>query len=800
GRRTPLPWSNIIANRDFGFLVTESGGGYTWYRNSREFKLTPWANDPVTDRQGEIFYISDLDEKCHWSLTPMPIGGSGPYTVRHGFGYSVFEHESNGIRQSLTMFAALELPVKVCIIGLKNLTGRQRRLRATYYLRPVLGVTDSETSPFIVTKAGKNGMLCIENRFTRDFGDCIAFLAASQEEMSYTGDRAIFMGHRGDDAEPAGLSGERLNEAAGAGMDPCAAVSCIAEPAPGEEAVIVFLLGCAAGMEEAEAMKNRLSRPENAKAELDRVKAFWREKLGAIQLHTPDDSFDMIMNGWLLYQVISCRLWARSAYYQAGGAYGFRDQLQDCMALLDLWPELSREQILLHASRQFREGDVQHWWHAERGNGIRTRYSDDLLWLAFVTAEYLEKTGDDSILYESVPFLEGNLLAEGEYERYEEPRRADIEANLYEHCVLAIDISLKTGPHGLPLIGSGDWNDGMNGVGREGRGESVWLAWFLLTILQRFIPICLRMNDFRRAELYREKAAMLIGSVEREAWDGSWYRRAYFDDGTPLGSARNSECMIDSISQSWAVISGMAKPARAREAMEAVRKFLIDTDEGIVRLLTPPFGDGDLQPGYIKGYLPGVRENGGQYTHAAVWVVLAFAILGMGDKASEVFHMINPINHTRTGIEYSRYKAEPYVMAADVYAVSPHAGRGGWTWYTGAAGWLYRVGLENIAGFRRKGERLFIDPCIPASWKSFRITYRYKGAVYNIEIRNPDGVSSGVSHIIADGRISREGCIVLSADGEHSVAVIMGVPYYLPAGPEQDTQGPGEAYAMRSEE
>ena len=798
GRRTPLPWSNIIANRDFGFLVTESGGGYTWFRNSREFKLTPWANDPVTDRQGEIFYISDLDEKCHWSLTPMPIGGSGPYTVRHGFGYSVFEHESNGIRQSLTLFAALELPVKVCIIALKNLTGRQRRLRATYYLRPVLGVTDRETSPFIVTKAGKNGMLCIENRFTRDFGDRVVFLSASPDEMSYTGDRALFMGHRGDAAEPAGLSGESLNEVTGAGLDPCAAVSCISEPAPGEEAVIVFLLGCAAGMDEAAAMKKRLSRPENAKAELERVKAFWREKLEAIRLNTPDDSFDMMMNGWLLYQTISCRLWARSAYYQAGGAYGFRDQLQDCMALLNSWPELSREQILLHASRQFKEGDVQHWWHAERGNGIRTRYSDDLLWLAFVTAEYLDKTGDYSVLYESVPFLEGNLLAEGEYERYEEPRRADIEASLYEHCALAIDISLKTGPHGLPLIGSGDWNDGMNAVGRDGRGESVWLAWFLLTILQRFIPICLRMKDFRRAEIYREKAAMLIESIEREAWDGSWYRRAYFDDGTPLGSARNSECMIDSISQSWAVISGLAKPARAREAMEAVQKFLIDADEGIVRLLTPPFGDGDLQPGYIKGYLPGVRENGGQYTHAAVWVVLAFARLGMGDKASEVFHMINPINHTRTGIEYSRYKTEPYVMAADVYAVSPHAGRGGWTWYTGAAGWLYKVGLENIAGFRRKGEKLYVDPCIPASWKAFRITYRYKSAVYNIEIRNPDGVSTGVSHVIVDRRVNREGCIELSTDGVHSVEVIMGEPYYLPAGPEPDTLRPGEEHTIGS--
>lgn len=789
GRRTPLPWSNIIASKDFGFLVTESGGGYTWYGNSREFKLTPWANDPVTDRQGEIFYISDLDERCHWSLTPMPAGGSGPYTVRHGFGYSVFEHESNGIRQSLTMFAALDLPVKICIVSLKNLTGRQRRLRMAYYMRPVLGVTDSLTSPFITTKAHKNGMLCIENRFIRDFRGRIAFLAVNSGNVSYTCDRALFMGHRGDFAEPAGLYGENLNGATGAGMDPCAVVSCIVEPAPEEEVMTVFLLGCAGSEDEAMVLRDRFSSPEEAKQELDRVKEFWIGKLGAIRLQTPDDSFDIMMNGWLMYQTVACRLWARSGYYQAGGAYGFRDQLQDCMALLSVWPELSRKQILLHASRQFREGDVQHWWHAERGNGIRTRYSDDLLWLAFVTSEYLEKTGDDSILHESVPFLESDVLSESEHERYEEPRLSGIEASLYEHCALAIDISLVTGPHGLPLIGGGDWNDGMNAVGRYGSGESVWLAWFLLTILHRFIPICYRMKDFKRAELYREKAASLIESIEREAWDGSWYRRAYFDDGTPLGSARNSECMIDSISQSWAVISGMAKPARAREAMEAVQKFLVDADEGIVRLLTPPFDEGELQPGYIKGYLPGVRENGGQYTHAAVWVVLAFTRLGMGDKASEIFHMLNPVNHTRTDMEYLRYKTEPYVMAADVYAVSPHAGRGGWTWYTGAAGWLYKVGLENIAGFSKKGEKLYISPCIPASWKSFSITYKYKDAAFFIEIRNPDGVSSGVSHIIVDGHVSRENCIELSLTGKHYVEVIMGEPDYQSAEPELDIMG-----------
>lgn len=777
GRRTPLPWSNIISNRDFGFIITESGGGYTWYKNSREFKLTPWVNDPVTDRQGEIFYISDLDEKCHWSLTPMPAADEGPYTVRHGHGYTVFEHESHGIRQSLTMFAAVDQPAKICIVSLKNQSGRQRRFKLTYYIRPVLGVDDTNTSQYIATRIDKkSGLLFIENKFSRDFRGRNVFLAANGGNVSYTCDRASFIGCSGNIAEPAGITGEGLAETAGAGIDPCAAVSCIAEAAPEEETIVVFVLGSGESDDHAVSIASRFLPVDNALRELETVRSFWDEKLGTIQLQTPDDSFDMIMNGWLLYQVTACRIWARTGYYQAGGAYGFRDQLQDCMALMGIWPELSRNQILLHASRQFTEGDVQHWWHAERGNGIRTRYSDDLLWLAYVVSEYLEKTGDTAVLDETVPFLEAGVLNEDEDERYEEPRLSDKSASLYEHCVLAVDRSLETGPHGLPLIGGGDWNDGMNTVGHKGAGESVWLAWFMLTILHRFIPICRLRKDYKRAELYRIKAEQLIENIEQQAWDGSWYKRAYFDDGTPLGSVRNSECMIDSISQSWSVISGAAKPARAREAMSAVLKHLVDADEGIVKLLSPPFSDGDLEPGYIKGYVPGVRENGGQYTHAAAWVVLAFTKLGMGDKASEIFHMLNPINHTRTGIEYSRYKAEPYVIAADVYAVSPHTGRGGWTWYTGAAGWLYKVGLENIAGFVKKGERLYIDPCIPSSWKSFGIIYRHRNAQFYIHVKNPDGVNYGVSLITVDGNICSEGYIDLSLSGVHHAEVIMGVP------------------------
>ena len=775
GRYTPAPWSNIIAGTNFGFIVTESGGGYTWAENSREYKLTPWSNDPVSDRQGEIFYVNDLDESCHWSLTPMPAGDSEPYTVRHGRGYSVFEHNSFGIDQSLTMFAAVDSPVKICLVSLVNLTGRKRNLSITYYIRPVLGVDDNLTSQYIVTRKGDNGLLLIENKLSLEFKGKIAFMGTNIREYTVTGDRTSFFGLRGDTAEPAALVNNTLAEITGAGLDPCAAISAKVSLEPEEELTVVFLLGYANSQEDAGVVAGHFLVPEAARNELERVKQFWNEKLEAIQIHTPDDSLDIMLNGWLMYQTVACRLWARSGYYQAGGAFGFRDQLQDSMSVVNTWPELTRKQILLHASRQYKEGDVQHWWHAEKGKGIRTRYSDDLLWLPYVSAEYVEKTGDNAIIEEQIPFLVGNILEEGEDEKYEEPVCLEQTASLYEHCALAIDRALETGPHGIPLMGGGDWNDGMNTVGNKGRGESVWLGWFLISILNKFIPLCRLMKDSTREGKYVDSAAKILESIEREAWDGSWYRRAYFDDGTPLGSVQNTECRIDSISQSWSVISGVARPQRMQEAMDAVQKYLVDRNEGIIKLLTPPFDNGDLQPGYIKGYVPGVRENGGQYTHAATWVVLAFALLGLGDKAGELFHMLNPVNHTRTSIEYSRYKGEPYVIAADVYGEHPYTGRGGWTWYTGAAGWLYKVGLENIAGFRKIGDRLFIEPCIPHSWSRFEMNYHSGKTSYNIEVRNPDAVSSGVTYIAVDGKPSPEGFISLSDDGGyHRVEVVMG--------------------------
>lgn len=773
---TPAPWSNVISNRRFGFLVTEVGGGYTWAENSRENKLTPWSNDPVIDMPGEVFYIKDLDRDRFWSVTPMPVRQEETYVVRHGFGYSIFEHTSHGLEQNLTLLAAAEEPVKLCVITLRNITGAQRNLSLTCFIRPVLGVNDSVTSPYIITCFdASSGLLAMENRYNSEFAGRVAFIGSSEPNPTFTGDRSEFVGVHGSLSEPAALFGDGLSGKTGAGLDPCAAMQVKVTLAPGQGHEVVFLLGQTEDIRSAAALAAAYKASGSARKEMERVRSHWDEKLGSLRVSTPDTSMNLVLNGWYLYQVIVCRLWSRSAFYQSGGAYGFRDQLQDSMAVTYTWPELTRSQILLHASRQFVEGDVQHWWHAEVGKGIRTRYSDDLLWLPFVTSDYIENSGDWAILEEEVPYLEDRLLSEHEDERYSVPTVSGQQGSLYDHCVRTIEISLRFGSHGIPLMGSGDWNDGMNTVGNKGRGESVWMGWFLYTVLKRFIPLCRRMKEEERAARYETAAREIAEALEREAWDGSWYRRAYFDDGTPLGSVQNSECRIDSIAQSWSVISGAARPGRAEEAMSSLENYLIDRGEGIVKLLAPPFDEGVLRPGYIKGYVPGVRENGGQYTHAAAWVVLAFAKLGYGDKAWELFHLINPINHARTPIEYCRYKVEPYVVAADVYAVPPHTGRGGWTWYTGAAGWLYRIGMEHILGLKKRDGSLVFDPCIPKNWDRYGMEYRFGKTLYRIEVSNPDKVNHGVVMVSVDGTPRADGKVPLLDDGvEHRVLVLMG--------------------------
>lgn len=777
GMYTPLPWINVIANPRFGFLVSESGGGYTWAENSRENKLTPWSNDPVSDLPGEVLYLRDETTGEYWTPTPLPIREKESYTVRHGLGYSIFHHESHGISQELKVFVPTDEPAKISWLRLINQEREKRSLTITYYLKPVLGVSEQITQQFVTAEfLADKEIILLKNSYNQDFPGRIAFIAASVPLLSFTTDDTEFVG-QGDSLEaPEALERERLSGSLAPGGYPCVAVQAAVELPPGEEREVVFVFGSEMGREKAVEIALAYRNTGRAKEALDKVKRAWRKRLDTIQVATPDISLDIMLNNWLLYQTLSCRLWGRSAFYQSGGAFGFRDQLQDVLSLIYAEPELVRNQILLHAAHQFVEGDVQHWWHPVAGDkGVRTRFSDDLLWLPFVLGEYIEKTGDVDILNVKVPFLEDAPLKEGEQERYGIPRVSQEEATVYEHCLRAIDRSLKFGAHGLPLMGTGDWNDGMSSVGSRGKGESVWLGWFLYRTLMKFASFCPIMQDEEREKKYREAAQKIVDSIEAEAWDGSWYRRAYFDDGRPLGSSENSECKIDSLAQSWAVISGAGRKDRISEAMTSLENYLIKEEEGLILLLTPPFDEGDLNPGYIKSYVPGVRENGGQYTHAAVWVIAAYAKLGMGDKAWALYHMINPINHSRTSIETATYKVEPYVMAADVYAVPPHVGRGGWTWYTGAASWMYKTGLEEILGFKKQGNQLMLEPCIPKEWTEYIINYRYGETLYKIHVKNPLSLNQGVKTVLEDGKEVPDRVIMLNDDGrEHRIEVIMG--------------------------
>lgn len=774
---TPAPWSNIIANgQEFGFQVTETGAGYTWSVNSRENRLTPWSNDAVSDPPGEIIYLRDEDTGTVWSATPLPIRESEPFIIRHGQGYSVFEHTSHGISQELLLFAPLDAPVKVSLLRLRNRGDRKRRITVTLYNELVLGVHRTTSAPYVITGIdAPAATIFAQNPFNNEFAERVAFVATSEELASATCDRKEFLGRNGTLSSPAAMRRIHLANRDGAGLDPCAALRITIELDPYEAREVVFLLGEAATKEEGQTIVQNYRRPAAVNEAFEKMLAHWDDLLGTVQVKTPDAAMDTMLNRWLLYQTLSCRIWARSAFYQSGGAFGFRDQLQDVMALVYSSPAIARQQILLACAHQFKEGDVQHWWHPPSGRGVRTRFSDDLLWLPFVTAFYSSVTGDLSVLDEVVSFLEQPLLKPDEQEAYMQPSISSESASVYEHCLRALERSLAVGEHGLPLMGGGDWNDGMNRVGHLGKGESVWVGWFLYTTLVEFAPICDGRNDSVRGDRYREHTANLKTALAENAWDGDWYRRAYFDDGSPLGSVQNSECRIDSIVQSWAVISGAAENYRAQRAMAAVEEYLIRRGDGLVILFTPPFDKGKLDPGYIKGYVPGVRENGGQYTHAALWTLIAFAILGDGERAGELFSLLNPVNHSSTRAGLHKYKVEPYVAVGDVYAVPPHTGRGGWTWYTGSAGWMYRAGLESIIGFKLRGAKLSIDPCIPRWWREFEITYRRGSTLYRIKVENPLGVSRGVAVLELDGAAQADGQIALADDRQqHFVRVVLG--------------------------
>jgi cyclic beta-1,2-glucan synthetase len=777
GQWTPAPWLNVVSNRkDFGFQVTETGAGYTWSVNSRENRLTPWSNDVVSDPVGECVYLRDEDTGTIWSPTPLPVREAEPYSIRHGQGYTVFEHTSHGISQELLMFVPLDASVKISLLRLRNRTDRKRCISVTSYAEPVLGVQRGASAPYIITQIdGATGAVFARNPYNNEFAERIAFADISERERTLTCDRKEFIGRNGSHARPAALRRVSLAGRIGAGLDPCIALQTQIELEPGEAREIHILFGEGESIEAARSIVTEYRSSSKVNEAFEKVLAYWDNLFGAIEVRTPDAALDTMLNRWLLYQALACRLWSRSAFYQSGGAYGFRDQLQDVMALVYAEPQLAREQILRAAAHQFKEGDVQHWWHPPTGRGVRTRFSDDLLWLPYVTSFYVQVTGDKTVLDETVHFLEAPPLIAGEDESYTQPVKSGEEATIYEHCARAIDRSLEVGEHGLPLIGSGDWNDGMNRIGNLGKGESVWLGWFLYNTLASFTPFSEDRKQTERAMGYSAHMRNLQQALEANAWDGDWYRRAYFDDGTPLGSAQNEECRIDSIAQSWGVISGAADPQRAGRAMASVEEYLVRRGDGLVILFTPPFDKSALDPGYIKGYVPGVRENGGQYTHAALWTLIAYACLGDGDRAGELFALLNPINHASTRAGMHKYKVEPYVAAGDVYAVWPHTGRGGWTWYTGSASWMYRAGLEFILGFQLRGTRLRINPCIPRNWHGYEITYRYGKSLYHIRIENPYGVCCGVAELELDGKQQTSSEILLIDDaGQHQVRIRLG--------------------------
>jgi len=778
GQWTPAPWVNVISNPSFGFQVSATGSGYTWSINSRENQISPWSNDPVSDTPGEVFYLRDEDSGALWSPTALPIREVSPYVVSHGQGYSRFQHTSHEISLELLQYVSLEDPIKISRLKIWNRSARSRRLSISAYVEWVLGASRVTSAPFVVTEIDlTTRAMLARNPWSSDFGGRVAFADLAGRQTAWTGDRTEFLGRNGVLDSPAALAGATpLSNRVGAGLDPCGALQTELQLAPNGMAEIVFFLGEAATKAEALSLITRY-RATDLDSVLSAVTRQWDDILSAVQVKTPDRSMDILMNRWLLYQTLACRVWARSAFYQASGAYGFRDQLQDVMALTASKPEVTREHLLRAAAQQFAEGDVQHWWLPPSGKGVRTRISDDRIWLPYAAAHYVEVTGDMAVLDEIVPFLKGPILPAHEHESYFQPAVSEEHVSLFEHCARALDVSLAVGNHGLPLMGTGDWNDGMNRVGEKGRGESIWLGWFLYSALSDFAHLADDRGEEARAANWNRHAAALKQSLERDGWDGGWYRRGYFDDDSPLGSASSSECRIDSIAQSWGVISGAADPARAAIAMAAVDDFLVRRNEKLILLFTPPFDQASVDPGYIKGYPPGIRENGGQYTHAAIWSVVAFAILGEGDKAGEQFSMLNPINHASTRAGIHRYRVEPYVACADVYAVPPHVGRGGWTWYTGSAGWMYRAGLEWILGFRLRGATLVIDPCMPKAWPRFDIVFRYHSARYEIAVENPRGVSRGVARTELDGEDLpiNQSVIPLTDDGAtHQVRIILG--------------------------
>lgn len=769
--RPPAPWINVVSNKNFGFQISESGAGFTWSINSRENKLTPWSNDPVSDRASEAIYI--LDEISGEVMTPMSLGRSdrGTYRVRHGFGYSRFLHEEAQISQELTVFTPLDESLKLWSLTLTNRSDRVKYVSLTYYVEWVLGTQGEQTNPYILTSYNnEHECLFAKNIYTMNFQNTYSYLFSSETIIGYTGDRQEFLGQKGSVREPRGAE-VKLSCNTGVSYDPCGAIQVSVAIQPQECKTVLFGLGQSTSLEEIYKIKNKYREITASEKEFDRVRTYWDGLLGTVKVKTKDRAVDILVNGWLLYQTVSCRIQARAGFYQCGGAYGYRDQLQDTLSLLFADSSILRGQILIACSRQFEEGDVQHWWHPPMGIGVRTRITDDLLWLPYCTAAYIRSTGDTTILKEKVPYIKGPVLQEGQHDVMFTPEISQSFATVYEHCKKAIDRT-SFGEHGLPLMGGGDWNDGMNEVGIEGKGESVWLAWFFYTVLGDFIPLCRKEDDEAYGRELEQKRESLLQSIEEHTWDGEWYLRAFYDDGSKLGSKENDECRIDSISQSWSVISKGAKEERAKTAMQSAWRYLVREEEAISLLLTPPFNKTSKNPGYIKNYIPGMRENGGQYTHAAVWLAIATSMLRDYHMAQTLFTILNPIHVTQTRKDVLRYEKEPYVMTADISLSPPYTGRGGWSWYTGSAGWMYQGLLSWFLGIRKEGSELIIDPATPASFGDFSVEYKYGRSLYEIRVESRSKGTLTTEAITVDDRLIQGNRVSLVDDGEKHLIIV----------------------------
>jgi cyclic beta-1,2-glucan synthetase len=779
-RPTPAPWCNVIANPDFGCLVSESSLGPTWSLNSGENRLTPWRNDPVLDTPSEVVYLRDEETAAVWSPTPLPAGHEGETVVRHGAGYTVYESDRHGLEETLTVFVPPDAPVKVVRLRIKNTLARHRRLTVTYYAEWVLGSRREEQRAYIVSEHDRaNACLLATCSWNAELADRVAFLAAMDGVHGFTTDRTEFLGRRGDHARPEALERWGLSGSVAPGVDPCAVLQIHIELAPGEQRETHFILGQGANRDEALSLVGRFRDHAAVDAAWAALGTFWDGVLDSVRVTTPEPAMDILLNRWLLYQSLSARVFGRTGFYQSSGAFGYRDQLQDVLALLHAAPERTRAQILNAAAHQFEQGDVLHWWHPPSGRGVRTRCSDDLLWLPYVTAEYVAATGDVGILDEPVPFLSGEPLHPSEHDRYAQYELSSGTAPLLEHCRRALERGATEGAHGIPLFGDGDWNDGMNRIGAAGRGESVWLGWFLCATMNRFAALHDAIHDSATAASWRTRADSLRAKIEASAWDGAWYLRAFHDDGSLVGSANNRECRIDSIAQSWAVLSrrpGEHVDARARAAVRAADEQLVREADKLVLLFWPPYDKTLHDPGYVSAYPPGIRENGGQYTHAATWLGWAHAALGDGEQAERIFRLLNPILRTRSGADVERYRVEPYALAADIYSCAPWIGRGGWTWYTGAAAWLWRLGVEAMLGLRREAGALCIDPHIPPSWDGFEAWVRVGHQRVHIVVHNPRGVSNGVATMTLDGAPLASNRVALdpTVSGTHEVHVQLG--------------------------